>query len=400
MAANSRGWVRHRNRLIVVTISVILLGGLLAALLISRRVTAPDDSQLSTESQKPSKLVGRYLFNGTVSWVRNYEDWSKRADGSTDVGYPFIGLSTFNRQDYDAWTADLECVSTDQVISRIQTNNQQIFNCRPEFLPEARKFFSVFNLANDYTKKLSNSGLETTRQNLDAEGIQYFGDPQVSNSKNCEVIALPINIVMQDKKTASDLPVAMCGFNYSQTIPTDSELKELQVYAEVMPVFAFVQAGNEYKPKANEKQIAIAHQLVDGGAKFVVMNGAGWVQNGEVYKGAPIFYSLGNFIFDQQYDNEVTRSVSLDLGLEINYTDDIAKWLELGKQCKIANDSCLANAKSLSLGPPNLKLSYDIVAGDGSNKFQKLASPEILSSIKERLGWQLMLANLGVTNND
>ena len=58
----------------------------------------------------------------------------------------------------------------------------------------------------------------------------------------------------------------------------------------------------------------IAHELIDYGADVVIGSHPHVTQGVEMYNGKPIFYSLGNFIFDQS--NEATHSayfVQIDL---------------------------------------------------------------------------------------
>lgn len=63
-------------------------------------------------------------------------------------------------------------------------------------------------------------------------------------------------------------------------------------------VIVFMHYGNEYSRSPNEAQINISHQLIDYGADVVIGTHPHVTQGIEMYKGKPIFYSLGNFIFD------------------------------------------------------------------------------------------------------
>lgn len=59
--------------------------------------------------------------------------------------------------------------------------------------------------------------------------------------------------------------------------------------------------GTEYQKKHNKTQENIAHTLVDNGAAIIIGHHPHVVQDSETYKGVPIYYSLGNFIFDQPF---------------------------------------------------------------------------------------------------
>jgi hypothetical protein len=71
--------------------------------------------------------------------------------------------------------------------------------------------------------------------------------------------------------------------------------------------------GIEYTNKANSHQVDLAHAFIDNGADLVVASHPHWVQNIEFYKGKPIFYALGNFIFDQTHTLPTRQSVVANL---------------------------------------------------------------------------------------
>jgi len=56
--------------------------------------------------------------------------------------------------------------------------------------------------------------------------------------------------------------------------------------------------GSELKPSPGESQKTLARSMIDAGADAVIGGHPHVTQTGEVYKGRPIVYSLGNFVFD------------------------------------------------------------------------------------------------------
>lgn len=83
-----------------------------------------------------------------------------------------------------------------------------------------------------------------------------------------------------------------------------SEAKEQVDYLVVMASW-----GVEYTDTANKHQVELAHLIIDHGADFVVATHPHWVQNFEIYQGKPIFYSLGNLIFDQTHTTPTRQSI-------------------------------------------------------------------------------------------
>ena len=79
-------------------------------------------------------------------------------------------------------------------------------------------------------------------------------------------------------------------------------------------IIAYMHFGNEYSTSPNEDQVRIAHELIDCGADVVIGSHPHVTQGIEMYKGKPVFYSLGNFIFDQSNPNtHVAYFVQIDL---------------------------------------------------------------------------------------
>ena len=53
--------------------------------------------------------------------------------------------------------------------------------------------------------------------------------------------------------------------------------------------------------------------VIDAGADMVIGNHAHWVGAMEVYKGKPIWYALGNFVFDQDWSEPTMEGITLEL---------------------------------------------------------------------------------------
>ena len=80
--------------------------------------------------------------------------------------------------------------------------------------------------------------------------------------------------------------------------------------------------GTEYKLAASESQKTIAHQFIDAGADIIIGTHPHVIQGPEgtpeIYKGKNIYYSLGNFIFDQYFDENVRNSLGVTIKIDKN----------------------------------------------------------------------------------
>jgi poly-gamma-glutamate synthesis protein (capsule biosynthesis protein) len=331
-------------------------------------------------------------LNGTVVWARAVEKYA-----AGNYGQPFSQLDTFHRDQYDAWSTDFECPITNNVVPYQTQIDNLVFNCRPEFLQFASKYFNIYDLANNHTDNQGGEvGLQSTRDNLQKAGDQYFGTFDPSDSKNvCEILALPVRLEMRDKsEQKTSLPVAFCGWHYFYRKPLPGEIAIMDQYAKYMPVFAFAEMGVEYHAAADAIQQEIAHEIVDHGPEFLIANNPHWVQNTEVYKGKLIVYSTGNFIFDQ-LDTETNRSDSIDVQMKVPYDPNVAKWLALAPSCAAFHDSCLAQAQQQGLKKVNLKLDYGVVAGqNGVRVITHKADEATKQAVLQRTNWSTTCAQL------
>ena len=81
-------------------------------------------------------------------------------------------------------------------------------------------------------------------------------------------------------------------------------------------VIAMPHWGPEDSPDPNEFQLHFAQTIVDAGADLVVGNHTHVVQAIQQIKGVDVFYGLGNFVFDQNWDLAHQQGVILQVTFE------------------------------------------------------------------------------------
>jgi gamma-polyglutamate biosynthesis protein CapA len=89
------------------------------------------------------------------------------------------------------------------------------------------------------------------------------------------------------------------------------DVAALRKRADVMIVS--MHHGIEYRMKPTQAQIAFAHAAIDAGAALVVGHHPHVVQATETYRGGLIFYSLGNFVFDQYQRRETQHGELVEI---------------------------------------------------------------------------------------
>ena len=393
----------HKSRRILATIlSVIVLGVIVTGIawLNNSNSPIPTKKTVATTTVKvpqPTAIYSNLLFMGNTFWGRYMNDWSMASPLKT--AYPFSRLNEFHRDQYNAWITGLECPTVEGVtMTSLQMDTLLQFNCPPEYLPEAAKWFTAFTLANNHTDNQGVDGFKETKQSLDKNGIQYFGhyDPRELNDL-CDVISLPVTVTNDDTSISKGrLPVAMCGYHGVFRIPLPDSVAVMKKYSTLMPVIAMPHMGAEYQPAADQIKTDFYRSLIDGGADMVLGDHPHWIQNTESYKGHLIVYSMGNFMFDQQTTQEVTRSAAIQVVIASNggNKDMIKKWLALGETCSTYHDTCLADATSEGLTKLDLTFQFGVVGTNDADKITKPATAAQQVGILQRLNWNATMSKL------
>jgi hypothetical protein len=158
---------------------VLLIAAVAVTFFLVNITSAPSASKnlsVINQNPQPKTISSNVLFLGNTFWGRYINDWSMSS--KLKYAYPFSQLSEFNRDQYNAWISGLECPLVAGLnISSAEMDQTLTFNCSPNYLPEAAKWFTAFTLANNHTNDQGASGFKQTQQNLDKYGIQYFGNP-------------------------------------------------------------------------------------------------------------------------------------------------------------------------------------------------------------------------------
>jgi poly-gamma-glutamate synthesis protein (capsule biosynthesis protein) len=193
------------------------------------------------------------------------------------------------------------------------------------------------------------------------------------------------------------IPLAMCGYNNVFSLPSKANLDVISTYSKYFPTIIMPHQGQEYVNKPDSYKIATYRNMIDNGADLVVGAHPHAVQSTEVYKGKLIAYSLGNFIFDQQGGKTVTHHAALDVTMDFKDpgSENVIKWLELGKNCQKYKDGCLSKAQDLKLSKPEFNLKYDIIASENEKRVTYKANDKIQEEVLKLTNWAKTLKELG-----
>ena len=353
----------------------------------------------------------RILLAGTTFWGRRTNQLARAS--KVGVKYPFQKLNTLKPETYDAWIGGLECPITDNGHNYGLENSIFKFNCDPDYLPEAKKYFTAFMLGNNHTDNQDGGkGLTTTRKYLDKNGIQYFGTPKYSGkvtselerdtkeATNCGIVVLPVNVTYDNKEVKKiQMPFGFCSAHGVFGIPGDDYIENMKTYASYVPTIAMPHMGAEYQPSHDELRQNIYRRMIDyAKVDSVIADHPHWVQDVEAYKGKLIAYSMGNFMFDQYDGVEYSRSAAIEANAIVAVKDtDFDKWNELGEACLENKNTCFDEIKKAKLPKLSVTWKYDYHATTSANDcITRLASSNERTAVGQRLRWSAVPASMKV----
>ncbi len=180
--------------------------------------------------------------------------------------------------------------------------------------------FKVLNIANNHTLDQGLVGLINTINHLSNQGLQTFGAgqnlDQAWQPAIIEVRGVKIGFLGASYASVNDNGKSINS--YVARIEDEDKLKTAlsNLKSQVDFVVVNMHAGTEYTSKPNSSQIKFAHTAIDYGADLVIGHHPHWIQTVEQYQGKYIFYSLGNFIFDQMWSQQTREGLMLKIKVE------------------------------------------------------------------------------------
>jgi hypothetical protein len=193
-----------------------------------------------------------------------------------------------------------------------------VFSADPRLIDGLRNAgIDYVSLANNHIRDAGAQGVLDTLANLDKRGIAHSGAgrnlaaaraPALLRAGGVRVAILAYDTIAK-------------GYAATATRVGSAQLTAAAVRADVAAarraganvVIVFPHWGTEYDPKPFAGQQRLARACIDAGADLVIGNHAHWAGAIETYKGKPIWYALGNFVFDQTWSEPTMEGITLEL---------------------------------------------------------------------------------------
>jgi poly-gamma-glutamate synthesis protein (capsule biosynthesis protein) len=227
--------------------------------------------------------------------VRNIMERSKKDP------FEFIKKDNYILKKYDQALVNLEgpIVEMDRGLCQQKAYNFQFPTNTPDILKSAG--ISIVNIANNHSYDCYRVGYNTTKNLLEKANLSYVGDMDIDKSYVTKTIDNKKVAFVGIDQTIMPVPVSKF-YDLIKTLKTKNDY-----------VVVVIHWGTEYLLRPDENQVAIGHKLIDSGADVIFGSHPHVVEPVEVYKNRIIFYSLGNFVFDQDFGD---TTVGLGAGVE------------------------------------------------------------------------------------
>ncbi len=298
---------------VYILLFVCFWGSVLCFAFLSRTVpqtlTLPTNQPAtSSETATPTPTVVtapiKLLFVGDMMFDRDIRLRMKQH------GYDYIleKMAPFLTS-FDVVVGNLEGPITDQqsrsVGSQIGSSSNFIFTFDPAVAPTIKQQgITIVNLGNNHILNFGVAGVTSTKTYLNQAQLPYFGDTSTEPESSQRTFTI--------KKQNITIGFA----NYNQFVPDGyqhavDDIAFLRPQVDVLVLFTHW--GNEYVPTANATITEQAHAFIDQGADVVIGTHPHVIQNSELYQGKQIFYSLGNFVFDQYFSPETQQGLAVEM---------------------------------------------------------------------------------------
>lgn len=256
-----------------------------------------------TPTPPPSPV--KIIFGGDLMFDRNIR---LQAEKFGDYDFFFTNLAPLF-QEADLVVANLEGPITSFASQSVGTlpgsPKNFIFTFSPEIVKTLKQNnLRLLNLGNNHILNFGPEGLAQTKNYLETAGLKFFGN--TGDNEERYFIWQKDNLKI--------------GFvNYNQFVPNGFTLAKediLKARSQADLVVLYAHWGEEYQERPGQTIEEQAHQLIEAGADLIIGSHPHVIQSTELYQGKKIYYSLGNFLFDQYFSPETQKGLLVVLTID------------------------------------------------------------------------------------
>ena len=213
---------------------------------------------------------------------------------------PFAGVAHLFKG-ADIRLGNLECVVA--TVGSVEPEKPNVFRVHPRGLKYVKRHFDAVGLANNHSGDYGPQAFAQMLGLLKGSALGYYGGGHDLKEAHKPLIlerqGLRIAILGYDEfqprnfEADHDRP----GVAWSEDEQVVRDIQDARRVWNADVVIPVMHWGWE-EPTANARQRALARLMIDAGADAVIGGHPHQLQDTDQYKGKPIFYSLGNFVFE------------------------------------------------------------------------------------------------------
>lgn len=237
----------------------------------------------------------RLVFVGDIMVAETPGELIARGD---DPFAPFAPLLAA----HDVRIGNLECV-----VATTGTAEEKPYTFRadPRTLPVLKRHFDAVSLANNHSGDFGKAAFAEQLDLLEKAGLPYFGGGRDATrahapwivERNGLRIALLGYVEFKPRSFEADATRPGVAWSGEDDDVIEDILAARRVHhADI--VIPYLHWGWEDEPDPSPRLRAFARRMIDAGADMVVGGHPHVTQGAEYYRGKPIVYSLGNFLFN------------------------------------------------------------------------------------------------------
>ena len=179
--------------------------------------------------------------------------------------------------------------------------------------------FNLVTLANNHIMDYGAAGMNATIESCKKSGIDYVGVgsdlPDARKPCYKEVNGIRVAIVNFCENEWSTTNGKTPGANPLNPVSNYYDIQEAKAKADY--VIVILHGGHELYSFPSPRMQETYRFFVDAGASAVIGHHPHWFSGYEIYKGAPVFYSLGNFIFDLDDQKRSSWNIGFAVQLKV-----------------------------------------------------------------------------------
>ena len=302
--------------------------------------SSPVITQRSTSKSPEQKTISVFLV-GDIMLNRGVE-YMIETQGAGDFKFPFLEIAD------ELKGAKLLFGNLEGPISDKGSKVGSIYSFRamPQTI-EGLNFagFDVLSLANNHAFDYGRAALEDTFLRLKNADINYVGggfneseafSPIIKEINGMKIAFLAYTNLGPETWKAGENNSGIAWTNEDNFEKIKKDIKSAKEKADILIVS--LHSGEEYLKTPTQFQIDFSKMTIDAGADLVVGHHPHVVQKNEKYPSTSsgqagwIFYSLGNFVFDQGFSEETMEGEILEVVIENKEIKEI-----IPKEIKINN---------------------------------------------------------------